>query len=100
MLVFLFGFLNMGQKSRLSRKSNPNLFFCMTAVGRVLSLAFTLVISPLSGAKQTFRKHKSNVYESRLSAKSGNSFVQNETGPPESDGPKLAAFRNRSQLIP
>ena len=30
----------------------------------------------------------------------GNSFVQNETGPPESDGPKLAAFRNRSQLIP
>ena len=34
------------------------------------------------------------------SARSSNSFVQNEIGPPESDDPKLAAFRNRSQLIP
>jgi hypothetical protein len=41
-------------------------YFAMTAIGRV-SLAFTLGNSPLSSAKQTFRKHKSNVYESRLS---------------------------------
>jgi hypothetical protein len=45
----------------------------MTAIGRVQSLAFTLVISPLSSAKQPFRKHKSNVYEGRLSANCGHS---------------------------
>jgi hypothetical protein len=47
-----------------------------------------------------FWRGKGEVRFTEGQAMSGKSFVQNETGPPESDGPKLAAFRNSSQLIP
>jgi hypothetical protein len=45
----------------------------MSPVGRVLSLAFTLVISPLSGAKLPFRKHHFSGYESQLPVKNSHS---------------------------